>query len=181
MATTKSPVFDLAPIRNRVDLALEQIGKFKVEFTLNPEFMATASYCVGALSWSSVRYGLDELNKVPNDTRGVYAFVVSHCGPVLPQHGYVVYVGIAGQRSERSLYDRYRDYLNTKKILKRDNITKMIGTWSDVLYFVYAPVPDTLSSDDLIALEVEIASALLPPFSKRDLKASIKQMQRMFP
>ena len=164
MPPTNAAALDLAAISERVDLALKKIAKFKVKFTLNPEFMTTGSYSVGALTWSSVRYGLDELDKVPNDTRGVYAFVVSHCSPVLPQHGYVVYVGIAGQRSERSLRERYRDYLNTKKILKRDNITRIIGTWSDVLYFVFAPVPDTVSSDDLIALEVEIAFRFVAAF-----------------
>ena len=181
MAATKIPTLDLGVIRDRVDLAAQKFAKFKVTFALNPEFMSATTYRLDSLSWSSVRYGLDDAHKVPNDKRGVYAFVVSHCGDVLPPHGYVLYVGIAGRRSDRPLQARYRDYLNTKKILKRDNITAIVGNWSDVLHFAYAPVPDSLSPDDLMALEVEIASALLPPFSKGDLKATIKKMKRMYP
>ena len=107
--------------------------------------------------------------------------MVSHCNEVLPLHGYIMYVGIAGLRSDRSLKARYKDYLNTKKILKRANIARLIATWADVLHFVYAPVPDTVSSDDLIKLEKEINSAFVPPFSIGDLEASIKRSRAMFP
>ena len=91
-----------------------------------------------------------------------------------------MYVGLGGKKCNRSLRERYGDYLNIKKILKRDRITRMIGTWSELLHFAYAPVPDTVSFKDLAALEVEINSALLPPFSRGDIKATIKKMQRMF-
>ena len=181
MVASQSPAFDIATIRERVDLAAKQIAKFKVKFILNPKFMTSVNNPVASLSWSSVKYGLEELHKVPDDTRGVYAFVVSHCDEVLPMHGYVMYVGIAGQRSDRSLRARYRDYLNNKKILKRDRVTTMIGNWSDLLHFVYAPVADSVSADELMALEQEINSALLPPYSPGDRKARVKAMERMFP
>ena len=112
--------------------------------------------------------------------RGIYAFVVSHSNSVLPHHGYVLYVGIAGKNSNRSLRDRYADYLNTKIILSRDRVCAMIAGWAEVLHFVYAPVECSVSSDDLIALEKEISGALLPPFSPGDREARIKAMERMF-
>ena len=180
MAASKNRAFDLQAIRDQVDLAARTIAKHKVNLTLNPEYMTTASYPVDELSWSSVRYGLDEADDVPNDQRGVYAFVVAHSDKVLPWHRYVMYVGIGGKNSSRTLRARYNDYLNTKKVLKRDRIARMIGTWSDVLHFAYAPVPETVSSKQLIDLEIGINSALLPPFSKGDLKAHIKKMQRMY-
>ena len=180
MAISNRRAFNLQAIRERVDLAARAIPKHKVSFTLNPEYMTTASYPVDELAWSSVRYGLDDADDVPDDQRGVYAFVIAHSDKVLPSHGYVMYVGIGGKNSNRTLRDRYDDYLNTRKVLKRDRITRMIGTWSDVLHFAYAPVPETVSSKQLIDLEKEINSALLPPFSKADLKAHIKKMQRMY-
>ena len=180
MATSNKRAFDLQAIRDRVDLAARVIAKHKVDFTLIPEYMTTASYPVDELSWTSVRYGLDDADDVPDDQRGVYAFVVAHSDRVLPWHRYVMYVGIGGKNSSRTLRDRYNDYLNTKKVLKRDRITRMIGTWSDVLHFAYAPVPESVSSEQLIDLEKEINSALLPPFSKADIKANIKKMQRMY-
>ena len=181
MASDQTANPDLAAIRARVDLADKQIGRFRVKFVLNPKFLSRPTYRVEKLSWSSVPYGLGGLDKVPNDTRGIYAFVVSHFNPVLPRHGYVVYVGIGGHKSKRSLRARYRDYLNTKKILKRDRVAAMIGRWADVLHFVYAPVEDSVSSDDLIALELEVNGALLAPYSPGDRKAHIKAMERMFP
>ena len=180
MATKKKPSLDLQAIRDQNDLAWKAIGMHKVKFTLNPEFMTTASYPVNKLCWSSVRYGPDDADDVPNDQRGVYAFVVAHPGDVIPAHRYVMYVGIAGKKSDRPLRARYADYLNTRKVLKRARITRMIGTWSDVLHFAYSPVSEAVTSDELIALEVAINSALLPPFSKADLRAHIKKMQRMY-
>jgi hypothetical protein len=181
MASDQTANPDLAVIRAQVDLADRQIGRFRVKFVLNPKFMSRPTYRVEKLSWSSVPYGPAGLDEVPNNTRGIYAFVVSHCHPVLPRHGYVVYVGIGGRKSNRSLRARYRDYLNTKKILKRDRVAAMIGKWADVLQFVYAPVDNSVSSDDLIALEQDVNGALLPPYSPGDRKARLKAMERMFP
>ena len=181
MASDKPPNPDLAVIRAQVDLAESQIGQFEVKFILNPNFLSRPTYRVEKLSWSSVPYGGNDLDKVPDNMRGIYAFVVSHCNPVLLHHGYVLYVGIGGHNSNRSLRARYQDYLNTKKILKRDRVTAMIGKWSDVLHFVYAPVEHSVSSDDLIALERQVSGALLPPYSPGDREASLKAMERMFP
>ena len=181
MASDQTPNPDLVAIRAQVDLADRQIGRFKVEFTLNPDLLSRPTYRMEKLSWSSVPYGRSDLDQVPDNMRGIYAFVVSHCNPVLPHHGYVLYVGIAGHNSNRSLRARYRDYLNTKKILKRDRVKAMISKWANVLHFVYAPVELNVSSDDLIALEREVSGALLPPFSPGDLEGRLKEMVRMFP
>ena len=181
MAADQTPNPDLEKIRAQVDFAAHQIVRFRIEFILNPNFLSRQTYRVEKLSWFSVPYGRDDLDKVPNNMRGVYAFVISHRNPVLPLHGYVLYVGIAGYNSNRSLQDRYRDYLNTKKILKRDRVKAMIANWADVLHFVYAPVECSVSSDDLIALEKEINGALLPPYSPGDREAQLKAMERMFP
>ena len=70
MAISKKRALDLRPIRDRADLAAHAIAKHKVEFTLNPEYMTAASYPVDELSWTSVRYGLDDANDVPDDQKG---------------------------------------------------------------------------------------------------------------
>ena len=59
---------------------------------------------------------------------------------VLPPHEYILYIGIAGYNSQRSLRERYKDYLNAKKVIKRAKIARMIGTWHEVLRFFFAPV-----------------------------------------
>lgn len=142
--------------------------------------MAT-DYVVECLSWDSISYGDSELNQVPNDRRGVYAFAVCHQSNVLPPHGYVLYIGIAGRNSDRSLRERYRDYLTPGRLSKRDGIKAMIGRWHEVLRFFFAPVGDDFSSDDLQKLERQLNTALIPPYSVRDMDADVKRKRKAFP
>lgn len=140
----------------------------------------TGDYAIPTLSWDSICFGDEELDRVPNDKRGVYAFAVCHKDEVLPPHGYILYIGIAGRDSERALRDRYKDYLNVKKVMKRDRIALMIGTWKQVLRFYFAPVGDEVSSEDLKAMEQQLITALMPPFSVGDLDADTRRKRRAF-
>ena len=167
-----------------IDFANEanrEIAKYMVPVILSPEKMTADEYAIPTLAWDSISYGNAELDRVPNDKRGVYAFSVCRNNNPLPPHGYVLYIGIAGRDSNRSLRDRYRDYLNEKKVLKRGpRIARMIGTWHEVLRFFFAPVPDEVSSDDLKTLEKQLNTALMPPFSEGDLEADTKRKRRAF-
>ena len=166
-----------------IDFANEansEIAKYTVSVTLSPEKMAASEYAIPTLAWDSISYGDTELDRVPDDKRGVYAFSVCHNDNPLPPHGYVLYIGIAGRDSNRSLRDRYRDYLNEKRVLRRARIARMIGTWHEVLRFFFAPVPDEVSPDDLKTLEKQLNTALMPPFSEGDLEADTKRKRRAF-
>ena len=163
-----------------VNQAHEEIGKFSIEITLSPAKLMADEYCVEVLTWSSVKYGEAEANDVPNDRRGVYAFVVSHENSVLPPNGCVLYIGIAGRDSDRSLRERYKDYLNERKILKRERIARMIGTWHEVLRFYFSPVGAETTAEDLKPLEKQLNTALLPKFSEGDLDAATKRKRRAF-
>jgi len=160
--------------------AAAEIAKFTVSVTLSPEKMMVEGQVVPALAWNSVIYGEDEMDKIPNNKRGVYAFAICQTNNVLPPHGYVLYIGIAGRDSNRSLRDRYKDYLNQKKVMRRARIARMIGTWHQVLRFFFAPVDDDVSSEDLKTLEKQLNTALMPPFSEGDLEADVKPKRRAF-
>ena len=138
-------------------------------------------YQINSLDWDSISYGEKELERVPNDKRGIYAFAVCHENDVLPPHGYVLYIGIAGRDSDRSLRERYREYLNERKVIKRAGIARMIGHWHQVLRFYFAPIDDDVSSEDLKQMEQQLNSAFMPPFSKGDLDAETKEKRRAFP
>ncbi len=157
-----------------------EIAKYTVPITLSPVKIMADEYPIPALVWDSISYGEAELDKVPADKRGVYAFVVCHSNDILPPHGYVLYIGIAGRDSERPLKDRYKDYLNEKKVKKRDRIARMIGTWHKALRFFFAPVGDEVSSDELKTLESMLNTALMPPFSEGDLEADTKRKRRAY-
>ena len=160
--------------------ASKEIAKHTVNMTLVPEKMTADLNGIADLAWDSISYGDAELDKVPNDKRGVYAFAVCHSNGILPPHCYVLYIGIAGRNSDRPLRERYRDYLNEKKVIKRARIARMIGTWYQVLRFFFAAVPDDISSDDLVRLEQHLNTALIPPFSEGDLDAETKHKRRAF-
>ena len=160
--------------------ATAEIAKFTVAVTLSPDSMTTTEHIPNPLAWNSVSYGNEERNRVPADKRGVYAFAVSMNNGKLPPHGYILYMGIAGKDSERSLRARYGDYFSPSKVRKRPRIARMIGTWHQVLHFFYAPVDDDVSNDELKALEIRLNTALMPPFSEGDLEAEIKQKRRAF-
>lgn len=160
--------------------AIEEIGRFRIVFTLSPSKIMTNDYVVNQLSWSSIKYGKAEIQEVPDDKRGVYAFAICQPSKVLPPHGYVLYSGIAGKGSSRSLRERYKDYLNNKKIMKRPKIAFMIGNWHEALRFFFAPVDDAVSTEDLQTLETQLNTALLPPYPDRDMIAEVRTMRRAF-
>ena len=147
---------------------------------LSPALLMAADYELNRLSWCSIEYGEEEIHKVPDDKRGVYAFAVCQQNEVLPPHGYVLYIGIAGKDSDRPLRARYKDYLNSRKIMKRTKIALMIGNWHQVLRFFYAPVDDDVPTEALQKLERQLNTALLPPYSARDMDAKVRAMRRAF-
>ncbi len=171
---------DLSAITDFVDQANEEIGKFQVQMILSPGKLAFDSFNVPSLNWDSIKYGPSEIDKIPEDKRGVYAFSISQPSQVLPPHGHILYIGIAGRRSNRSLKARYEDYLNPQKVIKRARIARMIGTWHDVLRFHFAPIDDSMTSEELEQLEQDLNTALLPPFSEGDLEADTKMKRRAF-
>ena len=160
--------------------AAADIAKYEVSFILNEGNILAGGQDFAALAWDSIRYGPDELERVPNDKRGVYAFAVCQPSDVLPPHGYILYIGIAGRKSNRPLRQRYRDYLNAKKVIKRERIARMIGTWHETLRFYFAPVDDDFSSEQLTLLERQLNTALIPPFSEGDLEAGTRRKRRAF-
>jgi len=162
--------------------ANEVIGNYRLEFTIAPDKLRFSAYCLGGLKWDHIKFDPPEFDKLPNDKRGIYALVLCEPNATLPQHGYVIYIGIAGRNSNRSLRERCKDYLNAKKLIKhREGLAYAIGNWCDVLYLFYAPVDSTVSSEELQQLEKELNGALLPPYSRGDIEVKTKKLQKAFP
>lgn len=170
----------MARLNAFVDLATETIAKHKLNFVLSPQLLR-ARFTLPNLTWHAVRFG-DEaaLSDVPDNRRGVYAFVLQQESQVLPPHAYVLYIGMAGRTPSRSLRDRYCEYLRASQLIRRAQIARMIATWHDVLTFYFAPVEENVTTDQLLQLERQLNSALVPPFSERDLDAEIKRQRRAF-
>ena len=170
-------------LRDFANEANQEIGNFRLKFILSPDKMRRDDYDIDELNWDSIHFGdVNELEKIPDDKRGVYALTICHPNKVLPLHRYVIYIGIGGRRSNRPLRERYKDYLNEKCVQKtRPALAYAIGTWQDVLRFYFAPVNDGFSSEDLEKLEEQINTALMPPYSFGDLEADTKRKKKAFP
>ena len=162
-----------------VNASAEQL-KYQFAVTLEPDKLMAVDSTLQPLAWRSIPYGHDQIHEVPNDKRGIYAFAISHPSDVLPPHGYILYIGIAGRDSDRSLQERYRDYLNRGKVRKRERIARMIVCWRSILRFLFAPVEESVTSEDLKNMERRLNTALMPPLSINDVDAETRQMRRAF-
>lgn len=86
------------------DDVTNRIAKYRREFILSPECITNNEYILSSLRWDSVSYAAEhEIEKIPDNKRGVYAFSICQRSKLLPPHGYVLYIGIAGRDSNRSL------------------------------------------------------------------------------
>lgn len=156
----------------------EEIAAFSTRVFLNPDKMLVDDFTVSKLVWHTIKFETGDIKQVPDDKRGVYAFSVQVESQVLPPHGYILYMGIAGRNSSRSLRERYQDYLYPKKVIKRAAISRVMGNWRRVLQFVFAPVDDTVTTEDLERLEIQLNTALIPPYSVMDIDAEVRAQRR---
>ena len=123
------------------------------------------------LAWQDLRFSQENKKNVPKK-RGIYAFIINHQNNHFPSHGYIMYIGITGAKSEkRTLNDRFGDYLRDKKNDKRPRINYMLNKYEDDLVFSYVPIDN--QKIDLEQLEKDLNDALLPPFSINDFTANI--------
>ena len=158
-----------------------QQSYYKFPVVLDPDRLITIASTLPSLDWKSIAYGPEELGNIPDDCGGIYAFAIQHVGSGLTPHCYILYIGIAGKNSTRSLRDRYRDYLTPSKVRKRLHIARMIFFWQPILRFYFAPVSRAVSSTTLQDIERQLNSALTPPFSINDIDGEIRETRRAFP
>ena len=166
---------DLHALKQQNDAATAAIKDYELDFVLNTQNIVDLDISQHPLNWSSIKFGKADIQMVPNDSRGIYAFVISNLRPFLPPHGYIVYIGIAGRDSDRSLRARYRDYFKQSYVQIRAPIRRMIERWHLLLRFHFAPVAENVTSTELKQLEKRLNTAFLPPFNKGDIEADTKK------
>jgi hypothetical protein len=151
------------------------VKSYKLPFIINPKQLENFSTVVD-LDWKKVEFLTKNKTQIPKE-RGIYAFILEHNEKSkLPNHGYVLYVGISGDNSRYTLNARYGDYIRDKKEKKRPSIHYMLNNWKKCLYFHYAIVTDRRIS--LNKMEKDMSDALMPPFSKKDFSAEIRDITK---
>ena len=171
---------DMATLEEQNDVALAQIKAYEIRFILNTDAILALGPSENPFRWKSIRFGKNEIQDVPNDRRGLYAFIIADQRTFLPPHGYIMYIGIAGRDSDRSLRERYEDYFKQSEVEDRPAVKWMIVTWHRILRFHFAPVSANISSAELKAMEKRLITAFLPPCCKDDIEADTKAMKAAF-
>lgn len=130
------------------------------------------------LTWNSVKFEAGNRDQIP-DRRGIYAFTVMHANDHFPPHGFIMYIGITGARArERTLHDRFYEYVREQQRNKRPRVHYMLSKYSENLYFNYATVDD--EHLDLEQLELDLNDAIIPPVVVKDFTAEVRAIVAAF-
>ncbi|HCJ0624841.1 Uncharacterised protein [Klebsiella variicola] len=128
------------------------------------------------LRWSRFRFEIKNKGLIPKE-RGIYAFSIALEPSSLPEHGYILYMGITGDDSGGNLYKRYNQYLGYfKRKDGRPKVYNMLKRWEGDLFFSFVPIPDKRMS--LSKLETEFLTAIRPPVNEKDFEARISNARR---
>lgn len=146
-------------------------------FRLDPANMAALALPV-ALQWQQIPFREENADGIVEQP-GIYAFAIAHGQAGLPPHGYILYIGEVGAKSgpTRTLRARFKDYVREKARGKRPQVAYFLNTWETCLVFHFASLdPNTV---DLFDVERRLNDAMIPPYSRGDFSADIRQMKRL--
>jgi hypothetical protein len=125
------------------------------------------------LTWDRVPFASTSRSLVPQE-RGIYAFSLELTPSKLPQHGYILYVGITGDGTSASnLRRRYSEY--ERQLNKEDGrpaVLYMLKNWKGHLVFNFAPLPNPRI--DLAEIEGAFINSVMPPINKRDYEPELR-------
>lgn len=142
---------------------IDGLRKYRRTFILSPNQWQLLA--IPRLTWRHVKFSNENKEAIPS-VRGIYLFMIKHDTTLLPSHGYIAYVGLTGDRNERTLKDRYGDYLRDQKRPKRVHIYELLNRWENDIYFCFAEVTDrTVSLSDI---ETNLLDSLVPPYNRTD-------------
>lgn len=128
------------------------------------------------LTWSKTPFHQANKAHVPKE-RGIYVFSLEVTDCNLPDHSYILYVGIAGLKPDANLHKRFGQYLlEPKKKKGRPKVIFMLENWKDSLVFNFAHVQDKRVS--LKKLEQAFLDAVLPPINVTDFSGEIVRIRK---
>ena len=134
-----------------------RFDEHSVEFILDPHQWGALALPM-PLTWNIVPFNVNCTQNIPNNTVGVYSFVVQPDIANHPNCSYLMYIGQTKNQSFRRRYQQYLQYQRTKK--GRHLVVYMLNTWPDHLWFCYATIQQTQYIDEI---EDRLLSAYLPP------------------
>ena len=173
----------IASERNKVsaaehEAAVADIKRHREFFVLHPP--SWKRYGSGlALTWEHVAFNRSERARVPRKP-GLYAFAVQPPHTDFPPSSWLFYVGEVGATGSenRTLWQRYKEYLNELEDSIRPKMGHLIYRYRDYVQFYYCELDPT--ANDLKALETKLISALWPDGNINDFDADVARIRRAF-
>lgn len=152
---------------------IDGLTNYKKTFILSP--IQWQKLGIPKVKWKSVKFSTANKTHIPK-VRGIYTFIIKHDSDLLPPHGYIAYVGLTGDKKERTLHQRYGDYLRDQKRPKRINIHTLLNKWKDDIYFYFAEIPDKKIS--LSDIETNLLDSIIPPYNRKDFTGEFGRIVR---
>lgn len=119
----------------------------QITFTLMPDNWKSYSPQV-KLNWEIAKFDEQQAASIPNNSGGVYTFVVIPKVADHPYCSYLMYVGRVQQGN--NFRKRYREYLKEKNDPKgRPLVQLMLQLWEEHLWFCYARIDETANISDV--------------------------------
>lgn len=123
------------------------------------------------LKWHKVKFQPKNVNRLPDDAKGIYTFVVKPGIANHPSCSYLMYVGKAEKQDLRVRFSQYFKEKKKGELSRRPHVTEMLLKWDEFLWFYYAEISD-ISKIRLI--EEELLAAYLPP-SNRTFPSKVRR------
>ena len=156
--------------------AARTLAEYHVKrMVLSPEHWRACSLPT-RLAWQIVPFTKASADRVPDDSKGVYTFLVQPGIADHPACSYLLYVGQTERQGFRARYQQYLRELRAGEESRRPHITEMLEKWDGHLWFCFAPV----SRDDHITeIEDALLAGYLPPANK-DFPAKVSRALLFF-
>jgi hypothetical protein len=120
------------------------------------------------LEWQSIPFRRGGGAGLPKAS-GLYCFIIGNSWPNLPAVMFPLYAG-----ETLNLRQRYNDYVREKDSRHgRFTIRKFLTAFSGETTFTFAPLD--AEKDELMRVEKRLNDALMPPYSRRDHSAEVKE------
>lgn len=112
-------------------------------------------------NWKSVPFAKNSAKSVPQKEHGLYTFILCPKVASHPKNHFVLYVGKA---QKTTLRERFQQYLQEMKKVKRSQICYALNKYNSYLEFCFITVPN---QEDIGPGEDALLTALMPPFNEQ--------------
>ncbi len=158
--------------------AVDEVKKYTEEVVLHPGLWRGYS-SAGMFTWKHVDFDRPSRARVPKKP-GLYAFAVQPPHANFPPSSWLFYVGEVGATASpsRTLWQRYKEYLNELDTSVRKKVGSIIYRYNGYVRFYYCELDPKMVN--IKNLERDLITALWPYANIRDFSIDIAGTRQAF-